>query len=63
MMDIRNDFNNAPAGQPGPTLPAAPRGQGKQLDDQIREIQRLVDGAVENLEQVHRALRFIGRES
>jgi hypothetical protein len=61
MMDGRNDFHGGPAGPGGAQLPPASRGQGKQLDDQIREIHRLVDGAMESLEQVHRALRFIER--
>jgi hypothetical protein len=62
-MDIRNDIDGGPAGRPGMLNGTAPRGQGKRFDDQIRELHRLVDGAMENLEQVHRALRYLDRDA
>lgn len=61
-MDTPDNRHSADTGQPGAPLQTPPRRQGKGLDDQIRELHRLVDGAMENLEQVHRALRFIERD-
>ncbi len=40
----------------------APRPEGKTLQHQVQEIYRLVDGAIENLEQVLRALRTIDKD-
>ncbi|MGO9898568.1 MAG: hypothetical protein ACLP0J_02485 [Solirubrobacteraceae bacterium] len=39
-----------------------PRAQGKTLQHQVQELYRLVNGAIEDLEQVLRALRTIDKD-
>ena len=44
------------------SVPPLARSNTKTLRHQVAEIQRLVDHAMENLEQVQRALRYIEKD-
>jgi len=50
------------AGAVSPTPPRVPRSNAKTLQHQVTEIHRLVDDAMESLEQVRRALRYMERD-
>jgi hypothetical protein len=49
-------------GAPGMHASRAPASHAKTTQHQVREIHRLVDNAMEDLEQVARALRFLERD-
>lgn len=46
----------------GHVLPPGARSNTKTLRHQVTEVNRLVDNAMENLEQVRRALRYIEKD-
>jgi hypothetical protein len=56
-----NGFHNGEEAEGEQTRPPVARSNAKTLHDQVAEVHRLVDHAMESLEQVQRALRFIDK--
>ena len=57
-----NGLDGGEETEPDSSVPASGRANAKTLKHQVREVNRMVDNAVENLEQVLRALKYIEKD-
>lgn len=62
-MNILDGSNSYSADTPGAVQsPDAPLPEAKSTQHQVQELHRLVDGAIEDLQQVLRGLRWLERD-